>query len=272
MSSSIRPPRWAGSFYPENPESLRLLIQDLHHQAMADKVDLDDKKVRALILPHAGYIYSGLTAAHGTILLQGQKVNTVFLLGPAHHVGVAGSAISRATTYTTPLGDISLSPLGETLQKEHPDLFQENISSEQAEHSLEVILPFLQEALGDFKLMPLVVGQTDTAGTAQALAPLVKDDDLLVISSDLSHFLDYKSAVSKDRQTLEAVVDMDMTALLYNDNMACGMVGIQILLHLARLKKWRPQLIHYSNSGDTAGDRDRVVGYGAIAFTQEAKK
>ena len=269
MVSSIRPPSWAGSFYPDNPVHLRSLIGDLHKEAEGDKVNLGKARLRALILPHAGYIYSGLTAAHGTILLSGQPVKTVILLGPAHHVGVAGSAVSRAATYRTPLGDIPLAPLGAKLQEEHGDLFQENIASEQAEHSLEVILPFLQESLGKFSLVPLVVGQTDTKRTALALAPIVTDDVLVVISSDLSHFLDYDSAVLKDRQTINAILDMDMTALLGNDNKACGMVGIQILLHLARLKKWQPHLLHYSNSADTTGDRDRVVGYGAIAFTEE---
>ncbi len=268
MSSSIRSPRWAGSFYPENPDSLRLLIQDLHKQATGDKIDLGSAKLRALILPHAGYVYSGPTAAHGTILLQDQHFKTVILMGPAHHVGVAGSAVSRAATYRTPLGDIPLSPLGGELQGSHPDLFQENISSEQAEHSLEVILPFLQESLGDFTLVPLVVGQTSTERTAQALAPLIDDDVLVVISSDLSHFLDYDSAVHKDRQTLNAILDGDMASLQDNDNKACGMVGIEILLHLAAMKNWQARLLHYANSGDTAGDRDRVVGYGAMAFTE----
>lgn len=268
MTSSIRPPRWAGSFYPENPDSLRSLIKDLHTQAAATKIDLGNATIRALILPHAGYIYSGFTAAHGTLLLKDQHFKRVFLLGPAHHVGVAGCAVSRASTYKTPLGDIPLSPLGEELQSKHPDLFQENTASEQAEHSLEVILPFLQESLGDFELVPLVVGQPDTESTALALAPFVDDDSLVVISSDLSHFLDYDSAVDKDKKTLDAILAMDMGALLYNDNKACGMVGIQILLNLARLKNWQPRLLHYSNSGDTAGDRSRVVGYGAIAFTE----
>jgi hypothetical protein len=271
MSSSIRPPRWAGSFYPDNPSHLRTLISDLHQQALAGKIDLKGGKLRALILPHAGYIYSGLTAAHGTILLQESPAKTVILLGPAHHVGVTGTAVSRAVTYCTPLGDIPLSPLGSKLQKNHPDLFEENIASEQAEHSLEVILPFLQEALGDFNLVPLVIGQADTKKTAQALLPFLTDDVLVVVSSDLSHFLDYASAVHKDRQTLKAILDMDTNALIHNDNKACGMVGIQILLVLARLKNWRPHLLHYANSGDTAGDRNRVVGYGAIAFTEDTK-
>jgi hypothetical protein len=269
MSSAIRLPRWAGSFYPDDPGRLRALIADLHRRAKADRLELDGTRLRALILPHAGYIYSGLTAAHGTSLLAGQSRQTVLLLGPAHHVGVAGIAVSRAATYRTPLGDIRLSPLGGTLARKHPDLFQENIAAEQAEHSLEVILPFLQEALGDFSLLPLVVGRTNTQHTAQALAPLISEDVLVVVSSDLSHFLDYDSAVRKDRQTLQAIVDMDLATLAYDDNMACGMVGIQILIHLARLKKWRPRLLHYTNSGDTAGDRQRVVGYGAIAFSEE---
>ncbi|MEN8256405.1 MAG: AmmeMemoRadiSam system protein B [Thermodesulfobacteriota bacterium] len=271
MASSIRPPRWAGSFYPGNPDSLRSQIQDLHTQAVADKIDLGNDKLRALVLPHAGYIYSGFTAAHGTIQLQEHQFQTVFLLGPAHHVGVVGSAVSSVTSYRTPLGDIPLSAMGERLQESHPDLFQENLSSEQAEHSLEVILPFLQESLGDFSLMPLVVGQTDTEKTAQALAPLLTEDALVVISSDLSHFLDYDVAVKKDKETLDAILAMDMASLLYNDNKACGMVGIQILLGLARLKNWQPRLLHYSNSGDTSGDRSRVVGYGAIAFTENVQ-
>ncbi len=268
MTSSIRPPRWSGSFYPDNPDTLRSQIQDHHTQAAADKVELGSDSLRALILPHAGYIYSGLTAAHGTILLKDLHFKTVYLLGPAHHVGVAGCAVSNAESYRTPLGDIHLSSKGENLQENHPDLFQPNFASEQAEHSLEVILPFLQESLGDFSLVPLVVGQTNIKQTAEALAPLLTEDDLVVISSDLSHFLKYDVAVQKDKETLDAILAMDMTPLLYQDNRACGMVGIQILLEIAHLKNWRPRLLHYSNSGDTAGDKDRVVGYGAIAFTE----
>lgn len=269
MSATIRLPRWAGSFYPDDPRRLRALISDLHRQAAVDQMSLAPAALRALVLPHAGYIYSGATAAHGTGLLRGQSRQTVLLLGPAHHVWVSGTAVSRAATYRTPLGDIRLSPLAATLLRTHPDLFQENIAAEQAEHSLEVLLPFLQEALGDFNLLPLVVGQADTLQTALALVPLVSDDVLVVVSSDLSHFLDYDSAVRQDSLTLQAIVDMDMSALLADDNKACGMVGIQILLHLARLKNWRPRLLHYANSGDTAGDRQRVVGYGAIAFSED---
>lgn len=271
MASSIRSPRWAGSFYPESPDTLRTSINDLHKQALADKIDLGNSKLRALILPHAGYIYSGLTAAHGTILLHNLHIKNIFLLGPAHHIGVTGCAVSRAASYHTPLGDTPISSVGVKLQEKHPDLFEENIASEQIEHSLEVILPFLQESLADFSLTPLVVGQANTKRTAQALAPFLNDNDLIVVSSDLSHFLEYDNAVGKDKKTLDAIVSMNLPALLNNDNKACGMVGIQILILLARLKNWQPTLLHYANSGDTAGDRDRVVGYGAIAFTEGEK-
>lgn len=268
MTATIRPCRWADSFYPADPASLRALIRDLHTQAAARHLDLGSSRLRALILPHAGYIFSGLTAAHGTSLLHTRHYKTILLLGPAHHVGVAGCAVSAADTYRTPLGDIPLSDLGATLLADYPHLFQHNIASEQAEHSLEVILPFLQESLKSFNLLPLVVGQADGAATAQALAPLVNDDFLVVVSSDLSHFLDYDEAVARDHQTLQAIIDFDLKALAANDNQACGMAGIRILLHLARAKGWQPQLLHYTNSGDTAGDRSRVVGYGAIAFTE----
>ena len=150
---------------------------------------------------------------------------------------------------------------------EQLDLFDTVAASDQNEHSLEVILPFLQARLQRFELIPVVLGPCDASLMAQALGRLINDErTLLVISADLSHYLGYDQAVGRDRETLARILSLDPNWQQDQRNRTCGRYPIGVLLELARIRQWQPVLLHYSNSGDTAGDKDAVVGYAAVAF------
>ncbi len=269
-AAQIRKPVWAGRFYPAERIQLQQLIDDLTRQARSTQVALPaEKALKALVLPHAGYIYSGLTAAHASLVLKPGRFSKVLLLGPDHRVGFANAAISEVEAYQTPLGRIKLHPDARRL-RERSERFQSVPASDHAEHCLEVVLPFLQRYLNDFELVPVVLGPTDVAALASELEPLLSEDTLLVVSSDLSHFLPYDEAVVKDRETIQTILSLKPQKLTRNDNRACGAVPLLVLIQIARRFGWDPVLLHYANSGDTAGDRSRVVGYAAIAFFGES--
>jgi AmmeMemoRadiSam system protein A/AmmeMemoRadiSam system protein B len=223
--------------------------------------------LRALIIPHAGYLYSGWTAAHISLVLKENQFRRVIVMGPDHRIGFKGGAISDALAYETPLGQI---PMNEDavrlLQKK--DLFRSIPDSDRVEHSVEVVLPYLQYFLKQFEIIPVVLGQgTDLAErVTAAFNPLLDQTTLLVASSDLSHYLPYQEAVARDRETIKMILDLKADELIKRDNAACGKTPILVLINMARQHDWHPVLLHYSNSGDTAGDRSRVVGYTVIAF------
>lgn len=265
VNATLRSAVWAGIFYPAKSEALRTQIAHLCNQARQTSPPLAEHgALRALILPHAGYPFSGQTAAHAARVLAPNKFTKVILIGPDHQVGFRGGAISTATGYSTPLGTIPLHGDAQKLLKQ-TDLFHSSTISDQREHSIEVILPFLQYLLGDFSLVPIVLGPGKTEDIAEALRPLINDQTLLVISSDLSHYLPYKEAEVKDQHTIAGILKLDATVLAEN-NSACGKYGLQLLLYLAKKLAWQPVLLHYANSGDTAGSKERVVGYSAMAF------
>ena len=268
VAGAVREPVWAGKFYPAEPKKLDAQISRFCDQAVSDAPLLFDQgSLRALILPHAGYIFSGRTAAHAARVLQKGMFDKVILIGPDHNIGFEGGVISAVSAYHTPLGDIPIHPDAGILLK-NKDLFQSNSASDEAEHSLEVVLPFLQHLLGRFSLVPIVLGPGRTKAVAEAIFPLLDSRTLLVISSDLSHYLPYADAKKQDLTTINAILDRDATGL-DKKNSACGKYGIQVLIGLASQQHWKPVLLNYSNSGDTAGQKDKVVGYGAIAFFQE---
>jgi len=264
-AAKIRKAVVAGQFYPSDLTQLTKMIENLTRQAQQTKISTPQQGVlKALILPHAGYVYSGLTAAHASHLLSENQFDKVVLLGPDHRVGFPNGAITDAEAYETPLGRIKLhKDAAELLQT---DLFQTVSASDRSEHSLEVVLPFLQYYLKEFELVPIVLGRGDTKTMANGINAFSDLKTLLVVSSDLSHFLPYDLAVAYDKETLKMITRLKPDPLLKRNNAACGVVPIAVLLHLANQHGWRPQLLHYSNSGDTAGDHKRVVGYAAIAF------
>jgi AmmeMemoRadiSam system protein B/AmmeMemoRadiSam system protein A len=266
----VRPAAWAGSFYPAQRGALRETIAQLTAetraapplQAPAGKV------LKGLILPHAGYVYSGLTAAHAARVLTPGRFRKVILLGPDHRVGFHNAAVSSAEAWETPLGNVGVHPDARQLLQ-RPDLFRTIAASDRSEHSLEVILPFLQTYLDAFEIVPIVLGRGDFQRFAGALQGLLTPETLVVASSDLSHFLTYREAVRKDRKTIRWILDLDTDRLLSSDNSACGKLPVLVLAALARRNGWQAVLLHYCNSGDVTGDHTRVVGYAALAFYGE---
>ena len=266
QAAVVRQPVRAGSFYPAEAAELTGVIDRLTQKAQKTLVRIPrDKTLKALIMPHAGYIYSGWTAAHASVVLKKNQFSKVILMGPDHKIGIRNSAICDVTAYQTPLGRIDLHPDTAKLRRQ-PALFQPLPVSRDEEHSLEVILPFLQAYLGEFELVPIVVGRADVGPLAEALSDIMDDNTLLVVSSDLSHFLDYPDAVSMDRETVKGIMDLNPAILVGKANRACGLRPLLTLMKIASRNHWQPVLLHYSNSGDTAGSRSRVVGYSTIAF------
>jgi AmmeMemoRadiSam system protein B/AmmeMemoRadiSam system protein A len=264
-AADIRQPVRAGSFYPAEPGALSQVIEAFILRARASPAEIPSTgSLRALILPHAGYPYSGPTAAYGSLALSGRRFAKVLLMGPDHFLGIRNAAVPDARFFQTPLGRVPVHAAARSLMQ-RTDLFQALPVDADREHSLEVVLPFLQRDLKDFELIPLVVGPVDPAALAAALMPALDADTLVVVSSDLSHYLAYPQAVAKDRRTIDAILSLDHRALAA-ENSACGAAAIRVLLTLAAALDWHPILLNYQNSGDTAGDRSRVVGYAAVAF------
>jgi len=222
---------------------------------------------KAVIVPHAGYVYSGLTAAaaYAGLISARDKIRRVVLLGPVHRVPIKGLALSGADAFETPLGEVAVD---QSAVKLISDLNQV-VTSDAAhalEHSLEVQLPFLQTVLTDFKLVPIAVGEATAEEVAEVLGILWGGEEtLIVISSDLSHFLPYYVAQSVDHDTVQNIIDMQGNL---SHDQACGGTPINGFLLAARRHKLIPQLLDLRNSGDTAGDKNRVVGYASIAFSE----
>jgi len=265
-ATDIRKPVWAGSFYPASKPELEKTIYQLSLHAKQTKVQFQSGKIlKALILPHAGYIYSGLTAAHASLVLKEKQFSKVVLLGPDHRVGFRNGSISDYKAYQTPLGIIELHEDNEILRLQS-DVFQTIPASDMSEHSLEVILPFLQSYLKEFKIVPVVLGPGHIVGITDAIDPILDQNTLVVASSDLSHYLSYAEAVAKDKKTINMILNLEYGKLSKCSDCACGKMPILIVMEMALRHGWQPVLLHYSNSGDTAGGKTQVVGYAAIAF------
>ncbi len=257
----IRKPAVAGTFYPADPEILRA---EIHHYLGEARSEAPAPK--AIIVPHAGYIYSGPVAASAYARLAAARdaIRRVVLLGPSHRVGFRGLATASAEFFRTPLGDIPVDTAATQALLAFPQV-RELDQAHELEHSLEVQLPFLQEMLGRFTLVPLVVGDADPDEVAQVLeAVWGGPETLVVISSDLSHYHDYQTARTMDEATSRAIESLSLEALHYEN--ACGRTPLQGLLHLARKHGFHIETVDLRNSGDTAGPRDRVVGYGAYVL------
>ena len=224
----------------------------------------------ALIVPHAGFVYSGLVAAQAYACIQqfAHEINRVVLLGPAHRVAVRGMALSSADNFQTPLGTIPLDKAANAQLALLP-LVAVNNDAHELEHSLEVQLPFLQEVLDEFKLVPIVVGEASPEEVYTVLNHFSSDvsrdkNTLIVISTDLSHFENYENATSHDRKTSLAIKNLEYENISYGD--ACGRNPLNGLLYFARKKNLHIQDLVLKNSGDVSGERDRVVGYGAYVL------
>ncbi len=268
--SLSRQPAVAGTFYPANAVELSAEVRTLlagARQAAPTRIP------KALIVPHAGYVYSGPVAAEAYARLapQAKQVRRVVLLGPVHRVPVRGLALPRSSEFLTPLGRI---PLDAEAMRAVSDLPQVTLSDEAhaLEHSLEVHLPFLQTVLGDFKLLPFAVGNATATEVAEVLERVWGGDEtLIVISSDLSHFLPYDMAKQIDGETVKRILALRPGL---NHEQACGATPVNGLLAFAAKHGLEAELLDVRNSGDTAGDKSRVVGYATVAFyeAQQAQK
>lgn len=259
----IRPAAVAGTFYPEHATTLTAQIQSLLKAAEGDAPPSPPK---AMIVPHAGYIYSGPIAAHAyaQLLAHAATLTRVVLLGPVHRVPVRGLALPDADAFSTPLGVVPIDRAARAAVVELPQVVTHS-AAHAFEHSLEVQLPFLQTVLGEFQLLPLAVGDAEPSAVAEVLDRLWGGrETLIVVSSDLSHYLSYDQARAVDRATVDAILQLSEQPL--NHHQACGGTPVNGLLHCARRRGLHSELLDLRNSGDTAGDRAQVVGYAAIAF------
>ncbi len=264
---NIRPAAVSGMFYPENPDVLRDMIKKELSQAIPASIITAPK---VLIVPHAGYIYSGSIAASAFVLLKPcrQLIKRVVLIGPSHRVGFNGAALSSADDFDTPLGTIPVDKDAQAKLSGIADIHVIN-KAHAAEHSLEVQLPFLQCILDKFAIVPIVAGEADPQLIAKIIETLWGGPEtLIVISSDLSHFHQYQTAQRLDQATSQAILDLDVNAI--DSQHACGCVGIRGLLTFAQRHPLEVSVLDLRNSGDTAGSKDSVVGYGAYLFTEPA--
>lgn len=257
----VRQPAVAGRFYPGRASDLERTVDALLNEARA--ATSPGAQPKAMIVPHAGYVYSGPTAARGYALLDAATVERVILLGPAHYVGFEGLALPEASAFATPLGEVRVVPAGTRLA--HLPQVIHSGHAHAPEHSLEVQLPFLQRALGDIGLVPLVVGDAAPEAVAEVIeACWGGPETLVLVSSDLSHYLPYAAANSTDADTIARILALDVPL---PDHSACGARAVNGLLLAARAHGLLPRLVDHRNSGDTVGDKARVVGYASIAFT-----
>lgn len=262
-SASIRPSAVAGLFYPDDARVLRVQISGMIAAAAPPDLMLPPK---ALIVPHAGYIYSGPIAASAYRLLAPLRaqITRVILIGPTHRMAVRGLALPAAESFATPLGTVPVSRIDWHTLQSNPHVLIDD-APHAREHCLEVQLPFLQSVLDGFELVPLLAGDVAPEVVADVLETLWGGPEtLLLVSSDLSHYHPYETARLADRRSVESV--LSLTGQL-NHEQACGATPVNALVRIAQRHGLQPHLLDLRNSGDTAGDRSSVVGYAAIAFT-----
>lgn len=261
--NKIRQPAVAGMFYPADPGRLQGMVNEFLDTAVLPPTPLNPK---AIIAPHAGYVYSGPIAGSAFKVWQGQlgAVTRIILLGPAHTMAITGLAGVSAGAFRTPLGDVPVD--GDEMKRLRPwpqVHIHDGVHSR--EHCLEVMLPFLQLLAPQVKIVPLVVGQSNGREVADILETLWGGPETrIVISSDLSHYYDYATAQRLDAATAQAIETLQPEKL--GSESACGRIPIQGLLYHAQAQGLRAYTVDLRNSGDTAGTKDRVVGYGAFLF------
>lgn len=277
----IRQPAVAGQFYPSSKKELTEMIEQFLAEAGSPSIK---KPVRGLILPHAGYVYSGGITAYGIKAIQRQSIDKVILIGPSHHQYLKGGVIDGSDVWETPLGQVDIDTnLRDALIKES-DLFEVDSSIHAPEHSLEVEIPFLQAVLGEFKILPVLVNQLsqdELEKVSQVLAKHSDNKTLFVASSDMSHYPAYQEANSVDQRIVQAVLTGRVAELQKTisqietekisglDTCLCGQEAVEVLMSIAQQKKVEEiKLLKYANSGDIdIGDKSRVVGYSAISFS-----
>lgn len=283
-SLRVREPAVAGLFYPGEERVLAQTVDALLEKAPEHYFP----RLRALVCPHAGYEFSGQTAAIGYKTLTGREIETVIVLGPSHYALWTNACIPDADAYRTPLGLVPISEKARRLASvapfalEAPCLVQRppwwaqapkkapargQDTPETWEHSVEVQVPFLQRVVRNFKILPVIVGQEDDRSLeqlAKVLAGILDDKTIVVASSDLSHYHPYDEARGLDSRCVKAICSLNIEEMQSQE--ACGKAPVLALMHLARIKGWKAQLLDCRNSGDVSGQKDRVVGYSAVAL------
>jgi MEMO1 family protein len=262
--AKIRGAAVAGTFYPADPKVLTRDVQKFLDDASQTDGSRENKVApKALIVPHAGYIYSGSVAAsaYAKLLPLKSTITRVVLLGPCHRVPVGGLALCSADFFETPLGRVTIDKELSAKVSKRPQVFTFD-DTHVEEHSLEVHLPFLQTILNDFTLLPIVVGQASPQEVAEVLEDVWGGEEtLIIISTDLSHFLNYEDCQALDSQTVKAIESLTPSKI--GNNQACGRIPMRGLLEVAHARGMDIQTLDVKNSGDRAGSHDRVVGYGA---------
>ena len=266
---NVRPAAVAGMFYPGAPAELAATVRACLAEAVPPSGSATARP-KALIVPHAGYVYSGQIAAgaYARLAKARDTIRRVVILGPAHRVAVRGLALPTVRAFATPLGEVEVDREAVAAVADMPQVVESDVAHA-LEHSLEVQLPFLQAVLGDFRIVPFAVGSASAGEVADVLDRLWGGPEtLILVSSDLSHFHDYAEAREIDRASTERILALDGSL---DHEEACGATPINGLILCARRRGLKPELVDLRNSGDTAGDRTRVVGYASFAFAGEPR-
>ncbi len=262
-----RPAAVAGMFYPGVPAALAASVRACLVEA-ARRPHAGGARPKALIVPHAGYVYSGpiAAAAYARLAAAHAAIRRVVILGPTHRVAIHGLALPSARAFATPLGEVVIDRRAAALALTLPQV-QENDAAHALEHALEVQLPFLQAVLDDFRIVPFAVGAASTEEVADVLERLWGGPEtLILVSSDLSHYHRYADARAIDRGSADGILALSP---FLDHEQACGATPINALLLCARRRNLVPELLDLRNSGDTAGDKSRVVGYASFAFVEK---
>ncbi|MFA5263834.1 MAG: AmmeMemoRadiSam system protein B, partial [Opitutaceae bacterium] len=284
----VREPSVAGIFYPRDPAALAKEVSLLLGSVPpADPI----VNLKAIVCPHAGYAYSGPVAARAYRQAAGGGFTTVVVLAPSHTAFLTEASVSDARIFRTPLGDTAISERARELAKlppfslepkcqvQRPGWWQSSRKlaplpmddrADTWEHADEVQVPFIQIALPEASVLPVIMGEVNPSDAARALSRVIDDKTLIVASSDLSHFHPYEEARALDAKCIDAICRLDPAGI--GEQSACGRVPIRTVIELARQRGWKAKLLDYRNSGDTAGDKSRVVGYAAIAFYAPSEK
>ncbi len=257
MKPDVKSANVAGMFYPGDKGALSSVIDEFLGNAKKEKI-----VPKAVIVPHAGYDFSGQVAAHAYKLFKNlpNRKYKVIILGPSHYA-FTSAAFLDVSSWQTPLGDVKVAD--QSFFRKH-DLFVQDKEAFAKEHSLEVQLPFLQCVLDDFEILPLCLGDVDPEALADPLIDIIDDDTLVVVSSDLSHFHGYEEAKSLDLSCISSIESQDAVDAASSE--ACGIIPIITMLHISDKLGLRIKLLEYKNSGDITGDKTRVVGYASFVF------
>lgn len=261
VEPGVRPPTVAGSFYPADPARLAATVDRLLDGATPAGLKW---RPRSLVVPHAGYVYSGAVAATAFALLRAisPPPARVVVAGPAHFMPLRGACVPAASRWRTPLGDVEIDPRLRSLAEAAGARIDDR--PHEPEHSLEVQLPFLQRVVPGVRILPVAVGETSPATAADLLDRLAEDADIVVVSTDLSHYHDDATARRLDGRTIDAVLAREAGAI--GDLAACGLFALRGIVELARMRAWHVSLLDRRTSADAGGDLDRVVGYAALAI------